>query len=399
MQRYRGPDDPSRLEPDPPGPVYEPDVLIVGDASVETVVQELAKIGIKATVDHKAPPLGPFKLLHLTEEGDTQVEDLVEAAMKDLIKPQEAERRRSLDDDPLIVQPNYIHGAPQMRGGVYAVPDPVTMPDLDIVPSPIGADVKVLVIDTEYNASPKIPAPGPVFPPPEDPPSSGNLAPAAGHCTFVIGQILRVAPGAEIMAPRVALNGSGIGTDTQLLTQLHQIMITGDVPHLLNLSLGYYTLFDDPPAAVSIALETLQNEGTVIVAAAGNEDDDRPWYPAADVDRTVSVGAVVRVNNAWARAAYSNYGDWVDFVARGLNEGPYLEWTQQPQPYGGWARWGGTSFSTPLVVGQLAALMSGLAISATDAVTTLQSLSAAAPSPDFPNAKVVSPTLLWGQSD
>lgn len=402
MQRYRRPEDPSRVEPDPPGPVYEPDVLIAGDSSVKAVQAALKSIHIIATVDDKVPPLGPFKLLRLEPEGNTAVADLVEVAMTDLVGPDKEQRRRTLDDDPLIVQPNYIHGAPQMRGGVYAVPDPVTMPDLDIVPSAVGNGVKVLVLDTAYNASPKVdpvfPPPGPAVPPPEDPPLSGNLAAAAGHCTFVLGQILRVAPGAEIMTPRVVLDGSGVGTDTQLLTQLHQIMITEEIPDLLNLSLGYYTLFDEPPLAISAALETLQNEGTVIVAAAGNEDDDRPWFPAADTERTVSVGAVVRVNGVWARAAYSNFGDWVDFVARGLNEGPYIEWTQQPQPYGGWARWGGTSFSTPLVVGQLAALMSAHSLSGVDAVALLQSLSAAAPA-DFPDAKVIAPTLLWGQSD
>ena len=401
MQRYRGPEDPSRKDPEPLGPAYEPDVLIVGDQSVEAVQEDLKKIGIQATIDQEAPPLGPFKLLRLSQETGGSVEDLVEDAMKVLTPPEKAQAR-SVEDEPLIVQPNYIHGAPQMRGGVYAVPDPVTMPDLDIVPSAIGSGVKVLVMDTAYCASPKVdpvfPSPGPAVPPPEDPPLSGNLAAAAAHCTFVIGQILRVAPGATIMTPRVVLDGTGVGTDTTLLTQLNQIMISGDLPHLVNLSLGYYTLFDEPPLAIHYALETLQNEGVVIVAAAGNEDDDRPWYPAADTDVTVSVGAVVRVNNQWARAAYSNYGDWVDLVARGLNEGPYLEWTQQPQPYGGWARWGGTSFSTPLVVGQLAALMSAGSISAVDAVTLLQSQSAAAPA-DFPDAKVVSPTLLWGQSD
>lgn len=401
MQRYRGTGDPSRQDPDPSGPVYVPDVLIAGDQSIRAVQEALKAVGIEATVDEKAPPMGPFKLLRLTPEGDTSSEDLVEDAMKVLVGESKP-RASSSEEEPLIVQPNYIHGAPQMRGGVYAVPDPVTMPDLDIVPSAIGAGIKVLVLDTAYNASPKVdpvfPPPVPSEPPPEDPPLSGDLAAAAGNCTFVIGQILRVAPGATIMTPRVVLDGNGVGTDTTLLTQLHQIMISGEIPHLVNLSLGYYTLFDEPPLAIGYALETLQNEGVVIVAAAGNEDDDRPWYPAADTDRTVSVGAVVRVNNQWARAAYSNYGTWVDFVARGLNEGPYIEWTQQPQPYGGWARWGGTSFSTPLVVGQLAALMAAGGISAVDAVTLLQSLSATAPA-DFPGAKVVTPTLLWGQSD
>lgn len=402
MQRYRGPGDPARTDPDPPGPVYERDVLIVGDASVERVQRELKSDGIIATVDEKAPPLGPFKLLRLKPEGDTAAEDLVKQAMEDLIGPGKAEQRRGLDDEPLIVQPNYIHGAPQMRGGVYAVPDPVTMPDLDIVPSAIGAGVRVLVLDTAYNASPKVDPvftpPGPAVPPPEDPPLSGNLAAAAGHCTFVIGQILRVAPGAEIMTPRVVLDGSGVGTDTTLLTQLNDILIDDDIPDLINLSLGYYTLFDEPPLAIRSALETLQSYNVVIVAAAGNEDDDRPWFPAADTECTVSVGAVVRVNNQWARSAYSNYGDWVDFVARGLNEGPYIEWTQQPQPYGGWARWGGTSFSTPLVVGLIAATMTAGGLSAADAVAHLRTHSASAPA-DFPDAKVVTPTLLWPQSD
>ena len=392
MQRYRGPDDPSRTDPDPMEPVWVPNELIVGDASVKQVQEELKQFGIIATVDEKAPPLGPFKLLLLKQEGDASGEDLVEKAMNGLLGKGER-GKRSLDGDPLIVQPNYIHGAPQMRGGVYAVPDQVTMPDLDIGPSAIGEDVKVLVIDTEYCASPKITDPTTPFPPPEHPAGSGILAGAAGHCTFVIGQILRVAPGATIMPPLVALDGMGVGTDTVLLTRLHSIMITGDIPHILNLSLGYYTIDDDPPLAVSAALQTLQNEGTVIVAAAGNEDDDRKWYPAADSDYVVSVGAVVRVSGSWARAAYSNYGDWVNFVAQGLNNGPYIEWTQLPQPYGGWASWGGTSFATPLVVGQLAALMGGGAMSGAQAVTALQS-GLAAPS-GFANAKVVAPTMLW----
>ena len=51
--------------------------------------------------------------------------------------------------------------------------------------------------------------------------------------------------------------------------------------------------------------------GVLVVAAAGNEGDDTPQYPAA-FPETISVGASTY---AGARASFSSYGSWVGFAA------------------------------------------------------------------------------------
>lgn len=110
------------------------------------------------------------------------------------------------------------------------------------------------------------------------------------------------------------------------------------------------------------ALQAAQNAGVIVVAAAGNHSVGSPdvgtGYPAAYTQyaNLIAVGASDNLNgNVWA--SYSNYGPAIDFAAPGnsivstvrTNIGlanPYAEAEQ------------GTSFSTPLVSGMFALLMS-----------------------------------------
>lgn len=59
------------------------------------------------------------------------------------------------------------------------------------------------------------------------------------------------------------------------------------------------------------SIQRARAAGVLVVAAAGNEGDDTPQYPAA-FPETISVGASTY---AGARATFSSYGSWVGFAA------------------------------------------------------------------------------------
>jgi hypothetical protein len=362
--------------------------LVVHEEALDQVRRTLREGGIAAEAEAKVP--GGFLRVALKSRQTERRQEAVVTRALELLAGQ------TINAKP-IAEPNYIHGCPQMRGGQYVVPEPRARRDVSFVPSPVGAGVKVAVLDTAFAPFPPLDQ---AFSTPFAMPALGDtsvspaeLYPAAGHCTFVVGQILRVAPGVTV-EPHEVLNPQGECTDTDLVDALATI---SDDTHLINLSLGTYTLTDEIPHVLQVALERFQKR-TVVVAAAGNDDSNRKWFPAASDDLSVSAGAVVRVDQRWARAAFSNYGDWIDFCAPGLVTGPFLEWKEQPQPYGGWAAWAGTSFSTPLVTGAIAALMS--LQGPKDPFAALEALRRShdeAPH-DFRNATVITPPLLWGEA-
>jgi Subtilase family len=184
-----------------------------------------------------------------------------------------------------------------------------------------------------------------------------------GHGTFVAGVVRCMAPEAEIYVAN-AFEVAGSTLETDFVQNLTTALATGvDIFHL---SVTAPTRDDLPLASFEGWMGLLdQYKGVVCVVAAGNNGDRLPCWPAA-FPGMVSVGALA---GDWhSLADFSNYGGWVDVYAPGRSlinayaTGTYkchvAPYEGQYRKFYGMARWSGTSFSTPVVTGLIAARMS-----------------------------------------
>jgi subtilisin family serine protease len=189
------------------------------------------------------------------------------------------------------------------------------------------------------------------------------IPPYTAHGTFVAGVTRCVAPDADIIVTNAfAIAGSTLESD--LVPRLVAALGLGvDIFHL---TIAAPTRHDLPLIAFEAWLRLLrQYKGVVVVVAAGNSGSRRPSWPAA-FSEVVSVGALAA---DWrSRASFSNFGGWVDVYAPGRDlinayaTGTYqctvAPYTGQLRHFYGMAMWSGTSFSTPIVTGLIAARMS-----------------------------------------
>ena len=101
--------------------------------------------------------------------------------------------------------------------------------------------------------------------------------------------------------------------------------------------------------AVIDAIDYYNDEGGIVVFAAGNDDSEACYYPGC-YDGVVGVAAL---EDSGVRASFSNYGDWVDISAPGH---PVLSTviTGEGSVDSNYAWYSGTSMACPHLSGVLA---------------------------------------------
>jgi subtilisin family serine protease len=200
-------------------------------------------------------------------------------------------------------------------------------------------------------------------PDPLQPMPGETIKPYAGHGTFVAGVTRTMAPLADVYVSNVfRVAGSALETDfVQDLTaalddEVDIFNLSVTTPSRKDLELlgfeGWLALLHDHP-------------GVACVVAAGNDGLRHKFWPAA-FPGMISVGALTA--DGRNRASFSNYGGWVKVYAPGRNlinayaTGTYVcqdpPYVGQSREFYGMCQWSGTSFSTPMVTGLIAARMS-----------------------------------------
>jgi hypothetical protein len=207
-----------------------------------------------------------------------------------------------------------------------------------------GSGVKIAVLDTGVAAHPAF---GSAI-------SSMNLVELPtdlslqnGHGTAVASVIIGrgsltpgVAPGADIISIRIA---NDLGQSDSFVLARGIVAAVDSGAQLINISMGSF----GDSALVRSAIEYARSAGAWIIAAAGNNGLDRVTYPAAS-QGVLAVGAVDALGN---HLDFSNTGSQIAIAAPGF--GVNAAWPGDQA-----ATVNGTSFSSPIVTGAIAAIMS-----------------------------------------
>ena len=177
-----------------------------------------------------------------------------------------------------------------------------------------------------------------------------------GHGTHVAGTIAQstnnnygvagIAYKAKIM-PLKVLSGTGGGTVADIAEAIR--FAVDNKADVINMSLGG----GGETQVMKDAIEYAYSKGVVIVAAAGNADDNSAAYPAR-FPHVIGVSAVDASGN---KAPYSNFGAGIDIAAPGGSDtGKIIQETIDPAQGGEPAFLGfqGTSMAAPHVAGVVA---------------------------------------------
>jgi len=158
-----------------------------------------------------------------------------------------------------------------------------------------------------------------------------------GHGTHVAGIVVQVAPGATILPVKV-LSSDGVGDAFYVAAGIHYAVDRG--ADIINLSLS--STYDARVVAEAVA--EANEDGVVVVAAAGNNSTERILeFPAADS----GVMGIAATDKDDVKGEFSNFGEKIDMSAPGVE-------ITSTMPGGLYATWSGTSMAAPFVAGAAA---------------------------------------------
>lgn len=210
-----------------------------------------------------------------------------------------------------------------------------------------------------------------------------------GHGTFMTGLLRQMSPDAQVYSLRIVHN-DGLTYEHEMVGALHHVADQIEAARggdreavgvdMVVLAIGYVDEYpgDEPARWMSRAIDRLTALGVPVVAAAGNQSSDRPFYPAALAARprpedSAPVVSVAALNPNGNVAMFSNDGPWVSCFATGAGlvstfpceaQGSRMPARQSqssidryreshdPDDFSaGYAVWSGTSFSAPIAAG------------------------------------------------
>jgi thermitase len=259
-------------------------------------------------------------------------------------------------DSRVAASPNHVFvSAPFEHGGPFGPPVPAARPRTK--PSSPNGEVPVAVIDTGVWRNSPLSAGAYTadrrdYEDDTDVDNDGVMDGDVGHANFIIGVVAGKTQKVRIRAMKT-LDTFGLCTEAELIVALGRLRDET----LINLSLGGFTLDDQPPLALAVALSgLLAGRDRLVVAAAGNDGQrDRPFWPAAFAGSDFPFASkivAVAAHDGNEVCEWSNAGDWVTLAAPGADiTSTFVRHDLFPS---GWAIWSGTSFATPQVVAALA---------------------------------------------
>jgi thermitase len=180
--------------------------------------------------------------------------------------------------------------------------------------------------------------------------SNSDTSDVLGHGTAVAGTlaaatnngigIAGVNWGSRIM-PLVVVDASDFAAYSDIAAAIQYAADRG--VRIINVSIGGASSSESLQRAVDYAW----SKGSVVFAAAMNNSTDARYYPAA----CASAVAVSATDSNDHLASFSNFGSWITLAAPGTN-------ILSTMNGGGYGYWSGTSFSSPIVAGVAALIVS-----------------------------------------